>query len=130
VHGRRREARIGLAVWVLLVAVLTLAPNPGRGQRLNLTPGFTSAYGHREVAVGFALNVVLFLPFGLLAADASVGLRRWWQVLAVAALLSIGIETAQWFAHIGRAADINDVIANAAGGLIGYVLRAAQQPRR
>ena len=52
------------------------------------------------------LNIVLFIPFGVLLA------------------LSIGIEVVQPLLHAFRSSDITDVITNTTGGVLGYALWA------
>ena len=76
----------------------------------------------RDVIVGqMAENVLLFVPFGmaLVLRDRRVPL---WRVALVSAALSMGIEIAQGLAGNGRAADITDVLMNAIGGAMGWVL--------
>ncbi|HEX3220670.1 MAG TPA: VanZ family protein, partial [Candidatus Limnocylindria bacterium] len=46
-------------------------------------------------------------------------LARWWRVLLVAALFSSAIEVAQLFIP-DRSADVDDVMLNAGGALLGY----------
>ncbi|MER6769383.1 VanZ family protein [Streptomyces bacillaris] len=76
-------------------------------------------------------NVIMFLPLGFLLPLLFPRITRGRTVLACA-LISLGIEVTQLlqyiaFAH-GRAVDINDLIANTLGGLLGYaVLRAARR---
>jgi glycopeptide antibiotics resistance protein len=47
-------------------------------------------------------------------------LRRWWLVLPLALLISASIEIAQ-FRIPDRSADVDDVIVNVAGALLGYL---------
>ena len=49
-------------------------------------------------------------------------MRVWWKTAAAVALAMLAVETIQYF--IGRSADIDDLIMNTAGGLIGYGLFA------
>jgi glycopeptide antibiotics resistance protein len=81
-------------------------------------------------AVSFALNVLMFLPFGVLlpllrpAADSVRG------ILVRAVCASAVIESTQFVLGLTlgsrRTVDINDLIANGAGGLLGLlVLRLA-----
>lgn len=65
----------------------------------------------------FALNVVLFLPFGLLAAR-RLGIGR---TFVFAALLSTSIELLQ-LGIPGRYSTLADIVANATGALAGAVL--------
>ncbi|MEU6310719.1 VanZ family protein [Streptomyces sp. NPDC047014] len=76
-------------------------------------------------------NVVMFVPLGFLLPLLSHRLTRG-STVAVCALASLGIELVQLLQYItlghGRAVDINDLIANTLGGLLGYAaLRTAQR---
>lgn len=76
-------------------------------------------------------NVIMFMPLGFMLPLLLPRLNRSRTVLACA-FISLGIEAVQLLQYIvfamGRAVDVNDVIANTVGGLLGYaVLRAAQR---
>jgi glycopeptide antibiotics resistance protein len=65
-------------------------------------------------------NLGLLLPLGLLGPIALPALGRWWRVLLASLVISVGIEVGQlWIPD--RSADVDDVILNAAGALLGYV---------
>ena len=67
-------------------------------------------------------NLGWFLPFGLLLPPVR---RRWNLAETVLAgmLLSTGIEALQWFLRTGIT-DIDDVLLNALGALLGYLIAA------
>ena len=66
-------------------------------------------------------NVLLLLPVGLFGPLALPWLGRWWRVVLVALLISVMIETAQlWIPE--RSADVDDVLLNVVGALVGYWL--------
>ncbi len=119
---RRKQlfARIALASWLVTVIALTLAPNPGRGQRINLHPSLDLTHDLRNTVLNVLANLLLFMPFGALASAANIGVKTWWRVLLAAAVVGSGLEAAQWFMEVGRATDINDVIANALGSMVGF----------
>jgi glycopeptide antibiotics resistance protein len=74
---------------------------------------------------GLKLNVLLFVPLGLLlplvARVATAG-----RALLIGCVLSVGIEATQFVTDLtissGRVADIDDVISNSVGALLGYGL--------
>ena len=75
-----------------------------------------------------ALNVLLFLPLG-------IGLPLLWKrydslrdTVLLGLFLSIAIETAQLFTY--RATDINDLITNVSGTLLGYFVYKGFLPKR
>jgi hypothetical protein len=82
-----------------------------------------------------ALNLLLFLPFGVGVAMLGGRAR---SAIALAALLSLGIESLQLDLIPGRDASIRDLLANAAGSGCGALiavgapalLRPAMQPAR
>ncbi|WP_035343957.1 VanZ family protein [Halalkalibacter hemicellulosilyticus] len=65
-------------------------------------------------------NIVLFLPFGFLVPALFSQLRKLIVVMVLGCLTSISIEVSQFvFTH--RVANIDDVILNTLGVLIGYI---------
>lgn len=71
----------------------------------------------KEFAFQNILNVIMFLPFGLLL---PCGCRKnsYWKIILSGLIFSLGIETIQLF-FVGRLADINDILANTLGTVIG-----------
>ncbi len=66
-------------------------------------------------------NVCLFMPLGGLLPCVFERLRKGaWKTVLICLLLSLCIETAQFF--IGRVADMDDVICNTLGGVFGRAL--------
>lgn len=105
----------------LLIGGVTLQP----GYRLlNLTPFVwlreTYAMGFAQMVQQLAMNVAMLIPMGLLLPAACRRMRVWWRTAAAIALFMLAVETIQYF--IGRSADIDDLIMNTAGGVIGYGL--------
>jgi glycopeptide antibiotics resistance protein len=68
-------------------------------------------------------NVLLLVPLGLLLAFAFPRLPLS-LLLALAALLSLGIETMQYLLLPDRVATLVDVLANTGGAAIGLVVAA------
>lgn len=64
-------------------------------------------------------NILLFLPYGYFASD-YLKSKRIWLTCFLTMLVSITIEVVQL--NIGRTFDIDDVILNTCGGMLGYVL--------
>lgn len=96
--------------------------------RVNLVPLTESLrlfrfYWEREmwnaILVNFPGNIVMFLPIGFFAGLFS-DKPRWWKGTLWAFALSLFIETAQLF--VSRGTDIDDLILNTLGGLLGYGL--------
>lgn len=64
-------------------------------------------------------NILIFLPFGYLI-GVYVTPKKVWPVIITTLLTSIAVEFVQL--QIGRSFDIDDVILNVIGGIIGYLL--------
>lgn len=125
----RALAALFLFIWLLGGLVLTLqAAHPLVGQVVhdNLVPFHTlqiylanlGAFFWMRNALG---NLGLLLPLGLVGPIVFQFLDRWWGVLLVALMISTSIEVTQlWIPD--RSADIDDVIVNVTGALLGYGL--------
>ncbi len=125
----RLIAGVFLGLWLAVVFALTLSvAHPGSGQVINdnPTPFVTIRIYLDNLDSPFWLsqgigNLLLLLPLGLFGPIALPWLNRWWRVLLVALALSASIEAAQlWIPE--RSADVDDVMFNAFGALIGYWL--------
>lgn len=118
-----------LALWLIAALVLTLQsayPLPGQVVHGNLIPFHTLATYLTNLGSWFWMrnalgNLVLLLPIGLLGPIAIPALDRWWRVALLALLVSTAIELMQ-LAVPDRSADVDDVIVNVAGALIGYAV--------
>jgi len=125
----RLLATLLLAFWLIGGLVLTLQPAhplPGQVVDDNLVPLRTLAIYWRNLGSEFWMrnlfgNLALLLPLGLLGPTALPALDRWWRVALVALLLSIAIELIQ-LAVPDRSADIDDVIVNLTGALLGFAM--------
>jgi glycopeptide antibiotics resistance protein len=125
----RLISAVFLVAWLVGTFAFTLRPaNPLPGQTVtdNAVPFVTvgvylanlnSAFWVSQ-AVG---NLLLLLPVGLFGPIALPWLGRWWRVLLVAAVISASIELAQLFIP-ERSADVDDVMFNTVGALLGYWL--------
>lgn len=63
-------------------------------------------------------NLLLLAPLGFLLPVLNEKARSWKRTLVVGAAFSVVMETVQYF--IGRIADVDDVILNSLGALLGY----------
>ncbi len=136
----RLLATLVLALWLIGGLVLTLQPAhplPSQVVDDNLVPFHTLGIYWRNLGSDFWMrnlfgNLLLLLPLGLLGPTALPALGRWWRIALVALLYSIAIELIQRVVP-ARSADIDDVIVNVAGALLGYlafvIVRTALMPR-
>lgn len=122
-------AGIGLALWLAAGLLLTLQPiDPAPGQVVNdnftlfRTVWIYLANLDSPFWVGQLVgNLLLLLPVGLLGPIALPAINGWVRVLLVALALSLAIEAAQlWVPN--RSADVDDLLLNVAGAMLGYAL--------
>lgn len=64
-------------------------------------------------------NLIWFIPFGFLIPVISRKYRNVGKIIILSAALSFGIELMQWVFGTG-VSDIDDILCNTAGGLIGF----------
>ncbi len=76
---------------------------------------FGSAMFYKNV-VG---NMLMFIPYGFFASY-FLKLKKPWLILGLTFLVSITIETTQLL--IGRVFDIDDIVLNVIGGLLGFTI--------
>ena len=94
-------------------------------ERLHLLPGDSFLYALQFDGGLWSSqvmwNVCLFIPLGGLLPCVFAPLRKGaWKTVLICLLLTLCIETAQFF--IGRVADMDDLICNALGGVFGRAL--------
>ncbi len=74
-------------------------------------------------------NVALFIPTGIIIPIIWKWLDRWWKAIPTGMLISLIIELAQ-LPFASRATDIDDLILNSLGVIIGYIIYAAARAVR
>lgn len=114
-------------LWLVLfkfsLHVSTVLDSGLRG--INLIPFASKAHtGHLNL-VGMVLNLLFFVPFGLLL---SVIMKQagFWRKLLYIFLFSVAVELVQYIFAIGIT-DITDVIMNTGGGLLGLAIYSLGQ---
>lgn len=63
-------------------------------------------------------NILMFLPLGFIFPIAFAKMRKLWSTTICMMLFSFLIEFIQYF--VGRSADIDDLMLNTLGGILGY----------
>lgn len=66
-------------------------------------------------------NVMLFVPFGLIVPLTSRFFKRWWNLILIAFMLSLFIETVQLATARGYF-EMDDIILNTFGAALGYII--------
>ncbi|MFJ8648549.1 VanZ family protein [Streptomyces sp. NPDC093546] len=135
-------AFVGMVAFAVLLARLTLEPSAASESltHSNLRPGdsirdYLGQPDVRDTVKQIGGNVVLGVPFGLLLPVLVPRARGLVRVAVVTALAMLLVELVQGALITGRAFDIDDVLLNTTGALIGYLvlgrlLGRAVHPRR
>ncbi len=132
-HLRRRalltapRAAVALALCVYTAGVVANTVFPvyldpaARSTRWSVQPVPFTDYEWADAA----MNVAVFVPLGILLALA-LGTPPWWRVLVAVAASSLAIELTQLvtgaFLGGGHVADVDDLLSNVAGGMLGLAL--------
>ena len=130
---------VGFAV---VLARITLEPSPASEALVhsNLRPGrslraYLDQPALRDAVKQIGGNLLLGVPFGILVPVVAPGTRGVLRIVLLTASVMLLVEFAQGALVTGRAFDIDDVILNTAGALLGYLLlgrrvsRAVHAPR-
>ncbi len=125
------------AGYAAALAALTLSPQPDDKRAFGWVRRTIDQAAAHGVPVTFPAaeaigNVLLFVPFGLLA-GLLAGRRRWWLVLLAGSATSAAIETVQRVIP-GRWTTLQDWVLNTLGTGVGLVVlllvERAGRPRR
>ncbi|WP_309059170.1 VanZ family protein [Streptomyces sp.] len=118
-----------MVVFAVVLARLTLQPSPASEAltHTNLRPGrslraYLDQPALRDAVRQVGGNILLGVPFGVLAPVVAPRTRGFLRVLLLTAVVMLLVESAQGALVTGRAFDIDDVILNSCGALIGYLL--------
>lgn len=120
----RQLSYIGLicSVFLIIFATILFVPITFQPERyiLNLQPfswlGSTESFG--QLIVEKIPNIMLFIPLGFFIPSVLESKRKLYKTSLLSFGLTFGVEFFQYF--IGRSADIDDVITNLLGAVIGY----------
>ncbi|MGV9456252.1 VanZ family protein [Streptomyces sp. NPDC003635] len=118
-----------MVAFAVVLAKLTLEPSPASESltHTNMRPGkslraYLDQPELRDAVKQIGGNVLLGIPFGVLAPVLAPRARGLLRVLLLTATVMLLVEFAQGALVTGRAFDIDDVILNTTGALIGYLL--------
>lgn len=86
--------------------------------------------GKKELIRSAWMNVVLFIPGGILLTELigeiKPGWKLWITVLCIMFCISLSIEVSQWYWQLGKS-EVDDVFGNVLGAGIGvYLVQAAR----
>ncbi|MEW2520084.1 VanZ family protein [Actinacidiphila alni] len=135
-------AIVCMVAFAVALAKVTLVPSPSSDALIhtNLKPGdsiraYLDQPNVRDTVKQIGGNILLGVPFGILLPVLFPKARGLLRVAVLTALVMLLVETTQGAIVEGRAFDIDDVILNTSGALIGYLLLGlrlgrALHPRR
>jgi hypothetical protein len=122
-------AFVVMVAFAVVLAKLTLDPSPASVSiaHTNLHPGATLRIyldqpAFRDAVKQIGGNILLGVPFGILVPVLAPGARGVFRVLLLTAIVMLLVEMAQGALVTGRAFDVDDVILNTTGALVGWVL--------
>ena len=72
----------------------------------------------RQFTVEVVPNILMFIPLGIFLPIVMIKMRRFHQAVLPIFSFTFSIELFQYF--IGRSSDIDDILSNLLGGMIGF----------
>lgn len=121
-------------VYISFVMYFTLMPfiisvpfifnHPYVPMNMNLFDDFFSDRG--DAVRQILLNIIMMMPFGFLLPI--VKKQKLWSCILWSFLFSFGIEIIQPLLNSFRSSDITDLLTNAVGGILGYLLYLLFKP--
>ncbi len=128
--SRRKILAIVLTAYLVFLLDIALFQFPGAHPTANLVP-FRSVIrdwriGGWPFVINFLGNIVAFVPMGLLPPFVFERRVRLWHVLVFSLGLSLFIEGGQLYSG-RRVPDVDDLILNTVGGVLGYLLSRKQR---
>ena len=116
---KKTAAYILFSLYLAAICFLVGFPNIA-GMRIVLSHNFIPLRGMLTDITNSYLNVLLFIPLGIFVPCLWPEYRSMIKTVGMGLMTSLGIEILQIFTF--RATDINDVITNVAGTMIGYLI--------
>jgi hypothetical protein len=121
-RGKKRAARIALALYIVALTMIAIWPVPvdrEAGPMLRAIGRVIPIVTYARIE--FAANIVLFVPLGVLLA---LILSRRYLVVPISFVTTVAIESIQGIALALRTPSVMDVVANVTGACIGLLLVA------
>lgn len=120
----RQISYIGLfcSVFLIIFATILCTPITFQPERhfLNLIPFNWRENGLKQFFIEELANIILFIPLGFFVPAIFRSKRKAYRTVSITFAITFGIEFLQYF--IGRLSDIDDIITNLLGGIIGYMI--------
>ena len=117
--GLRYSAVLLLIEYIFLLFCSTVLFRAAKEIReYNFTPFWS--YSRPDLLIENIMNVVVFIPVGLLLGIAFKQMT-WWKALLIGCGISVTIESLQFFFMRGFS-EVDDVMHNTLGCILGYIL--------
>jgi len=107
-----------------IISVPFIFNHPYVPMNMNLFDDFFSDRG--DAVRQILLNIIMMMPFGFLLPI--VKKQKLWSCILWSFLFSFGIEIIQPLLNSFRSSDITDLLTNAVGGILGYLLYLLFKP--
>ncbi len=120
----RQLSYIGLisSVFLIVFATILFVPITFEPQThiLNIRPfnWIGNVDSFEQLIVEKVPNIMLFIPLGFFIPVVCKSRRKWYKTALISFGVTFSVEFLQYF--IGRSADIDDVLTNLLGAIIGY----------
>ena len=129
---RRRVLAFILIAYLIFLFDIALFRFPADRPMVNLVP-FRSMvhdwhHGGWPFVINFVGNIVAFVPMGLLPPFIFKRPTKLWEVLVFSLFVSLLIEGGQLYSG-RRVPDVDDLILNVLGSLLGYLLSGSVRAR-
>ncbi|MEV4513193.1 VanZ family protein [Dactylosporangium sp. NPDC049525] len=115
---RMSLAEVGMVYGTVPFVWMTMMPGPGAG----IVPGRVSLVPLRDLVtmgtLGIAGNLLILAALGFFAPMRFASLASVPRILALCAGCSVLVETAQYVFQLDRVSSVDDVLVNAAGGVL------------
>jgi hypothetical protein len=112
---RRSLAEVGMVYGTVPFLWMTMMPGPGAG----VVPGRVSLVPLRDLvtmgSLGIGGNLLIFAALGFFAPIRFAALASVPRMLALGAVCSVLVETAQYVLRLDRVSSVDDVLVNATG---------------
>ncbi len=112
---------LGLGFYIaILIQMGVISRTPGSVSEMVWIP-FQTSGGSSLIVLYSLANLVIFIPFGILVPKVFRGINSVWAMALITFMTSVVIEIVQFMLACGYS-EVEDVIMNVAGGVIGYLI--------
>ena len=119
-HNIKKTAAYIIFILYLTAMCFLVGVPSVTGIKIGWSYNFIPFYGMLNDITNSYLNILLFIPLGIFVPCLWPEYRSMMKTVGLGLMTSLGIEILQIFTF--RATDINDVITNVAGTMIGYLI--------